>query len=251
VYSNAYTVIGEVWMKGVGGSWFVAKLTIAVLVLTVAISGCANQAPRDWGACGAGGAALGAIAGAGAGLGLEYNNKAHPSTANSAAAAGGGALIGAIIGLVAGHELCDPLVPPPPPAPQTITAPMSVAAPVTAPPAAPARTRIVLRGVHFDFNKYNIRPDDEPVLDEAVESLKEHPDVTVNVNGYCDAVGSVGYNLRLSRERAAAVVQYLSEHGVAASRLVAHGYGKTNFVASNDTAEGRAQNRRDELVPTD
>jgi outer membrane protein OmpA-like peptidoglycan-associated protein len=237
-------------MKGVGRSWLGANLT-AVLVLTVAISGCANQAPRDWGACGAGGAALGAIAGAGAGLGLEYNNKSHPTTANAAAAAGGGALIGAVIGLVAGHELCDPLVPPPPPAPQTITAPMSVAAPVTAPPAAPARTRIVLRGVHFDFNKYNIRPDDEPVLDEAVESLKEHPDVTVNVNGYCDAVGSVGYNLRLSRERAAAVVQYLSEHGVAASRLVAHGYGKTNFVASNDTAEGRAQNRRDELVPTD
>jgi len=238
-------------MKGVGRSWLGANL-IAVLVLAVAISGCANQAPRYYGACGVGGAAIGLLAGAGAGVGIAYNNKSHPTGDNAGAAAGLGAGIGAVIGLVAGHELCDPLVPPPPPAPLPMATPMPMAAQVTAPPAAPPeKTRIVLRGVHFDFNKFNIRPDDEPVLDEAVESLKEHPDVTVNVNGYCDAVGGVEYNLRLSRERAAAVVQYLSEHGVAAARLVAHGYGKTNFVASNDTAEGRAQNRRDELVPTD
>ncbi len=238
-------------MNGVGRSWLEANLTIAVLVLTVAISGCANQAPRNYGACGAGGAVLGALAGAGAGLALEYNNKSHPTRANAAAAAGGGAAIGAVIGLVAGHELCDPLVPPPPPAPQPMATPMPMAALPLPAVGLLEKTRIVLRGVHFDFNKYNIRPDDEPVLDEAVESLKEHPDVTVNVNGYCDAVGGVEYNLRLSRERAEAVVQYLSEHGVAASRLVAHGYGKTDFVASNDTAEGRAQNRRDELVPND
>ena len=90
-----------------------------------------------------------------------------------------------------------------------------------------------------------------PSLMRLWKASKNIRNVTVNVNGYCDAVGGVEYNLRLSRERAAAVVQYLSEHGVAASRLVAHGYGKTNFVASNDTAEGRAQNRRDELVPSD
>jgi len=186
-------------MKGVGRSWLGANL-IAVLVLAVAISGCANQAPRYYGACGVGGAAIGLLAGAGAGVGIAYNNKSHPTGDNAGAAAGLGAGIGAVIGLVAGHELCDPLVPPPPPAPLPMATPMPMAAQVTAPPAAPPeKTRIVLRGVHFDFNKFNIRPDDEPVLDEAVESLKEHPDVTVNVNGYCDAVGGVEYNLRLSR----------------------------------------------------
>jgi OOP family OmpA-OmpF porin len=107
----------------------------------------------------------------------------------------------------------------------------------------------VLRGVHFDFDKYNIRPGDAAVLDEAASTLKAHPDVKVDVNGYTDAIGSEEYNLRLSERRADAVVDYLGQQGISQSRLIPHGYGKTNFVASNDTAEGRAQNRRVELVP--
>ena len=103
--------------------------------------------------------------------------------------------------------------------------------------------------MHFDFNKYNIRPQDAAVLDEAANILKEHGNVSVDVNGYCDAIGSVRYNLRLSERRADAVVRYLADHGVAESRLSPHGYGKTNFVATNKTAEGRAQNRRVELIP--
>ena len=87
------------------------------------------------------------------------------------------------------------------------------------------------------------------MLDEAAEILKAHQNVTVNVNGYCDAIGSVRYNLRLSERRADAVVRYLADHGVAESRMSPHGYGKTNFVATNKTAEGRAQNRRVELIP--
>ncbi len=236
-------------MKSASGFRFAANLTtIAMLFLIVAVAGCANQPPRSYGACAMGGALLGTAAGAGAGLAIEYNDHSHPSDANRAAAGGGGAAIGAVIGLVLGHELCDPIIPPPP-APQPMATPAPVTAQAPPPPPAPERHRIVLRGVHFAFNKYNIRPEDEAVLDEAVESLKDNPDVAVNVNGYCDAVGSDEYNLKLSQERAEAVVQYLSEHGVAASRLTAHGYGKTNFVATNDNAEGRAQNRRDELVP--
>ena len=107
----------------------------------------------------------------------------------------------------------------------------------------------MLRGVHFDFNKANIRPGDAAVLDEAAATLKANPNITVDVNGYCDAIGGEEYNLRLSDRRANAVVEYLVQQGVPASRLVPHGYGKTNFVAPNDTPEGRAQNRRVELVP--
>ena len=107
----------------------------------------------------------------------------------------------------------------------------------------------MLRGVHFDFNKANIRPGDAAVLDEAAQILKANPNVIVDVNGYCDAIGSEEYNLRLSDRRANAVVEYLVQQGVQASRLIPHGYGKTNFVAPNDTPEGRAQNRRVELVP--
>ena len=109
----------------------------------------------------------------------------------------------------------------------------------------------MLRGVHFDFNKSKIRPGDAAILDEAASTLKANPNVTVNVNGYCDAIGSEEYNLKLSDRRSDAVVDYLTRAGIPSSQLIPHGYGKTNFVAPNDTAEGRAQNRRVELVPND
>jgi OOP family OmpA-OmpF porin len=109
--------------------------------------------------------------------------------------------------------------------------------------------KLILRGVHFDFNKSKIRPGDAAVLDEAAATLKANPNATVNVNGYCDAIGGEEYNLKLSDRRANAVVDYLANAGIPASRLIPHGYGKTDFVATNDTAEGRAQNRRVELVP--
>jgi OOP family OmpA-OmpF porin len=66
-----------------------------------------------------------------------------------------------------------------------------------------------LRGVHFAFNRYNIRREDAAVLDEAVATLKTNPNVTVDVNGYCDSVGSDAYNLGLSTKRAQAVAHYL------------------------------------------
>jgi len=109
--------------------------------------------------------------------------------------------------------------------------------------------KIVLRGVHFDFNRADIRPQDEAVLGEAAETLKSHPNVSVAVNGYCDSIGGVKYNLRLSQRRADAVAKYLADHGVAESRISPQGFGKTDFVASNSTEEGRAQNRRVELEP--
>ena len=115
-------------------------------------------------------------------------------------------------------------------------------------PSAPVE-KIVLRGVHFDFNKADIRSQDAAVLDEAAETLKAHPDVAIAANGYCDSIGGVRYNVILSQRRADAVVHYLADHGVAESRMSAHGFGKMNFVASNSTEEGRAQNRRVELVP--
>jgi len=113
------------------------------------------------------------------------------------------------------------------------------------------KEKLVLRGVHFDFNKSIIRPGDAAVLDEAATTLKANPNVTINVNGYCDAIGSDEYNLKLSDRRSDAVVDYLVKAGIPSSQLVPHGYGKTNFVATNDTPEGRAQNRRVELVPNE
>ena len=106
----------------------------------------------------------------------------------------------------------------------------------------------MLRGVNFDFDKYNIRPNAAPILDEAAKTLQEYGDVNIAVNGYTDSIGSDAYNQALSLRRANAVKEYLVAHGIGAGRMAVKGFGKTDPVASNATAEGRAQNRRVELI---
>jgi OOP family OmpA-OmpF porin len=113
--------------------------------------------------------------------------------------------------------------------------------------------KIILRGINFDFNKYNIKPEFAPVLDEAAQILKDNPDVRVTIEGHTDSIGSVAYNQRLSERRAAAVKRYLVSRGIEASRLETVGYGKSRPIADNkkpngrDNPEGRAMNRRAEL----
>jgi OmpA-OmpF porin, OOP family len=153
-----------------------------------------------------------------------------------------GIAVVALMGVILAGCCGAPERPPAPP-------PVAAAPPPPPPPPPPPKEKLVLRGVHFDFNKSNIRRGDAAVLDEAAAALKANPGVTVNVNGYCDAIGSVKYNQRLSERRAASVVRYLVKAGIPENQLVPHGYGKTDFVATNDTAEGRAQNRRVELIP--
>lgn len=126
----------------------------------------------------------------------------------------------------------------PPPAPP---------APTPAPLPEPQEKKLVLRGVQFDFDSAKIRDDARPILDEAVETLKEHPSVRVSVEGHTDAIGSEAYNQRLSERRAQAVADYLVARGIEQTRLSVKGFGETQPVASNETAEGRAQNRRVEL----
>ena len=135
-------------------------------------------------------------------------------------------------------------------APHAAPAPAPAPAPAVAqapPPPPPAKKKIVLRSVHFDFNKANIRADAAPILDEAATMLKEEGTVAVVVEGHTDGVGSDAYNLKLSQRRADAVRKYLTDHGVDASRIKTEGYGKSKPVASNSTADGRAENRRVEL----
>lgn len=227
----------------------IALLTSGALCV-VTLAGCASQKPRRWDGCALAGAVLGGAAAGGIGLGVANavtrvnccGGAPDPWVWTFAAA-------GAALGTLAGHYVCDPVITPPPPPPSP-PPPPPPPTPPPPPPAPPAKEKIVLRGAQFDFNKYNIRPDDAAVLDEAAATLKAQPRVAVNVDGYCDAIGSEEYNLQLSQRRAEAVVNYLVGQGIPESRLNPHGYGKTGFVATNETAEGRAQNRRVELMPT-
>jgi OOP family OmpA-OmpF porin len=89
------------------------------------------------------------------------------------------------------------------------------------------------------------------VLNQAAALLQKHERVVVEVAGHTDSKGSEEYNQGLSERRANAVKDYLNSKGVRASRLTARGYGESRPVASNDTDEGRAENRRVELIVLD
>ena len=90
----------------------------------------------------------------------------------------------------------------------------------------------------------------EQTLDQVASALHAQPELLVEIQGHTDSIGSDSYNLNLSRKRAEAVKAYLVSKGLAHSSLTAQGYGKTKPIASNATAEGRAQNRRVEFVVT-
>jgi len=82
-----------------------------------------------------------------------------------------------------------------------------------------------------------------------VRVLKANPNLRLEVQGHTDATGSLRFNQRLSEQRAKAVAAYFTAHGVDSGRLTAKGYGPSRPAATNDTAEGRAKNRRVELKP--
>ena len=103
---------------------------------------------------------------------------------------------------------------------------------------------MVLRGVNFKTNSAELEPDSAETLDGVVAVLRQRPDAKAEIHGFTDSRGSDAYNLKLSERRAASVVDYLVAHGIARDGLLPVGFGKDNPVASNDTAEGRAQNRR-------
>jgi outer membrane protein OmpA-like peptidoglycan-associated protein len=109
--------------------------------------------------------------------------------------------------------------------------------------------RVAVYGIYFDTNKADLKPESEPALAEIVKMLKADAGLKVYVVGHTDNVGQFAHNVKLSQDRAASVVNALvSKHGIAAARLTPFGAGPTSPVASNKTDEGKAKNRRVELV---
>jgi outer membrane protein OmpA-like peptidoglycan-associated protein len=102
--------------------------------------------------------------------------------------------------------------------------------------------------INFDTGKSTINPDSADTLDAAAAALKEAADLKVEVGGHTDNVGTPDANLKLSQDRAQAVMAALVERGVKADRMTAKGYGQTAPIADNRTEDGRAKNRRVELV---
>ena len=215
-------------------SKFQRRLAAAALsALFAATVGCAS--PPKPAVCAAIGGVL--LGGGGAALGAATPD---PDSREIGLYAGAGAIAGA----GAGYLICRAMQKEAPPPPKPAPPPPPKPAP---PPPPPPEEKIVLRGVNFDFNKSNIRPDAAVILDEAASILKANPSRSVKVAGYTDSVGSDKYNQGLSERRAKSVRDYLVSKGVDASRLTSMGFGESNPIATNDTAEGRALNRRVEL----
>jgi OmpA-OmpF porin, OOP family len=148
---------------------------------------------------------------------------------------------------------CDSHLLPPPvaaaPAPEPVAAaPDPVPAEIAA--IEPQRDPInISEKAQFDFDQAVLRAEDKQRLDAAVAELKALPeDATIQVTGYTDSVGTEEYNRDLSMRRAQAAQEYLVSNGVDQKRIVLSGMGESNPIASNDTAEGRAMNRRVEVV---
>jgi outer membrane protein OmpA-like peptidoglycan-associated protein len=107
---------------------------------------------------------------------------------------------------------------------------------------------IRLRNVFFEFDRADIKPESEVELLEVVRLLQAHPKWKVEVQGHTDSVGTAMYNQQLSQRRAEAVRQFLIQRGIKAERIQAKGYGSSRPIAPNTTEEGRALNRRTEIL---
>jgi outer membrane protein OmpA-like peptidoglycan-associated protein len=102
--------------------------------------------------------------------------------------------------------------------------------------------------INFDTGKSIIKPESRPIIDQIVQMMKANSDLNISVEGHTDNVGNPKSNKTLSDERAKSVVSAIVGQGVDAKRLSAVGYGQDKPIADNNTEEGRAKNRRVELV---
>jgi OmpA-OmpF porin, OOP family len=132
------------------------------------------------------------------------------------------------------REVPAPTPPPPPPPP-----------PPPAPPLPPPpKGEIRLQGVTFATNSAELTPESNTVLDTTAASLKQYPELVIEVRGYTDSTGSAAYNLKLSQLRAESVMRYLQQHDGLTNQMTAKGYGKEDPIADNATKDGRLGNRR-------
>jgi outer membrane protein OmpA-like peptidoglycan-associated protein len=200
----------------------ISKIMFVALVTSVSLASCAEM--QHWQK----GAAIGGAAGAGTGaiIGAQSDHTA------------GGALIGGAVGAVAGGLIGRQL--------DKQEAELSQVAEVQRP--SENELVVVLREkILFDVNEYSLKPGAEDNLQKIADVVSQYPDFNIIIEGHTDSTGAETYNQWLSEKRAETVANSLSVKGVAPYRIQTIGYGETRPVATNDTPEGRQQNRRVEL----
>jgi peptidoglycan-associated lipoprotein len=112
----------------------------------------------------------------------------------------------------------------------------------------PAPKTYVFEDVHFDFDRYTLTPEATRLLDEAVSTLQQNPNLHITIEGHTCNIGTAEYNLALGERRANAVSDYLTSRGVAAGRMKTVSYGEERPKYDNSREETRRLNRRAALV---
>lgn len=225
----------------------IVRTALPLVLLTSVLTGCAGLQKTDWPIC----AATGGVVGAGLGA-IESSSWIGPGALVAGTVAAGWCWAhgdgdedgdgvpdsrdkcpGTPKGVQVDADGC------PPPAP----------APMVEEPVVVKEETIVIRDVHFEFNKATLTPGDKDVLSTVATRLKqETSSAQLSVTGHTDSVGSDAYNQKLSEKRASSVVKYLVENGVPQASFVSvSGAGESQPVADNKTADGRAMNRRTEI----
>ena len=230
-----------------------------ILTLTLAgalfVGGCATtqQGQQSGHSKAVTGAAIGAVVGgiAGAVTGPKHANKGKRVLIGAAA----GAIIGGTIGYILDQQaksLADdvgvkpidntnPEVKPQQP-------PISEDKPVAV-VKEPEKVKLVMKdSVLFDFDSYQLKPEAKEMLRKIAKTLNQNPDTVILIVGYTDSTGKFDYNVKLSEKRAEAVKNELVLNGVDPSRILTFGCGPKHPIAPNDTPEGRALNRRVEIL---
>jgi outer membrane protein OmpA-like peptidoglycan-associated protein len=105
-----------------------------------------------------------------------------------------------------------------------------------------------LKNIYFDFDKTTLKSESYTELNKVVDFLKRNETVEIEISGHTDSKGADTYNETLSQGRSQSVVDYLISQGIDGARLTAHGYGESRPIETNDTEEGRANNRRVEFT---
>ncbi|TWI53055.1 outer membrane protein OmpA-like peptidoglycan-associated protein [Pseudomonas duriflava] len=207
----------------------IRRTVLPLALVGSVLTGCAGVQKSDWPACAAIGAATGAAVGA-----IESSSYAGWGALAAGTTAGAYCYVHG-----QGEEqvaAIEPVAPPPTPAP--------------APAPLPRQETIVVRDLHFAFDSAEISPSDRAQLDTVASRLKnEAASTRLSISGHTDSKGSDAYNQRLSERRAASVRNYLVQAGVPSASIVSvSGMGESQPVATNETAEGRAMNRRVEIL---
>lgn len=199
----------------------IQKTLTAIAAAAIILGGCKSMNKTQKGAIigTAGGGAVGAVIGKAAG--------------NTALGAIIGATVGGVTGAVIGHK-------------------MDKQAKEIQSKVPGAKVERVGEGINVEFNEKILFGFDKSDLSSAAASnldklasvLKEYPDTDIEIQGHTDSKGTDDYNMKLSERRASAVATYLRGKGIPSSRITTKGFGETAPIASNDTEDGRAQNRR-------